>query len=107
MWVAAAGSVVISWAGLFSVGGIIFLIACLQIASTVALQRGADRHEWKVLLLLAVLIWIVVVPIQILMLVTFGWFFLGWFYLFPFLGVVGLLIPLLPAAYAKTRLIWR
>ena len=89
MWVAALLSTAVSFAGIFSIGPLTFLLTCLQLAAAIALRRSSDEAEWKVWLLVGVGVWAAVVPVQILSWALTGFGILGWYFAFPLIAAVG------------------
>ncbi len=65
LWLAAGLSLVFGIAAGFSIGPLTFLLTCLQLAAAVASRRETGTQGWVLLLLAALLIWIVLVPVQI------------------------------------------
>ncbi len=51
MWVAALISLAASLIAIWSIGSLIFLLACLQLAAAVAIRRSVDWQGWIALLL--------------------------------------------------------
>lgn len=88
MWVASLLSVVFSHLALFSLGPVTFLITCLQLGATADLKRSENQPRRTNSLLVAVLVWIVIVPAQILVMIIFERGFIGWFYAFPLTWVI-------------------
>jgi hypothetical protein len=104
MSVAALLSTAVSFFGMFSLGPLTFLGTCLQLAAAFGLRRSATGvGEWKVPLLLGLIVWVIVVPVQILCLARFGNAVLGWDYAFPLVAVVGTIAMLL-AGFTKPQL---
>jgi hypothetical protein len=104
MWLAALGSLLISFPAGLSFGPLTFLLFCLQAPAAKALRRGhVSRHEWMILLLLGVLVWIITVPVQVLMAVKLDWHYPSWLYTAPVVGVIGLLLPFLPINKAQSQ----
>jgi hypothetical protein len=98
MWMAAFASLVASTLGVYSIGAVIFLVTCLQIAVAAALRRGASWLGLAGALFLGALTWIVIVPGQI-----YGSAWLGGFSVNPLIGVLGSLVVLLPiVTYDRT-----
>lgn len=97
MWVAALGSLVVSFLGMLSIGGLTILLTSLQIAAAVGLRQSASTRRWAVYVPLAVLVWVIVVPVQL-----FATQWLSWFFLFPLLGALGLVLPLLPISKSSS-----
>jgi hypothetical protein len=91
-WIAAHLSVAVSFAGIFSIGAATFLLSCLQLALAIALRRSPGGVEWKIPLLLGLLVWGIVVPGQILLMAAVGKALLGWYYAFPLAAIVGTII---------------
>ena len=91
MWVAALISLLAGGVAIFSIGGVIFLLTNLQVAATYILRRGLTRSEAVAPLLLALLLWILVVPVQVYGQARFG----GFGYL-PLVEMCALIILLLP-----------
>ncbi len=83
LWLAAGLSLVFSIAAGFSIGPLTFLLTCLQLAAAVASRRETGTRGWVLLLLAALLIWIVVVPVQIA-----GLQWLSWLLAFPVVVVI-------------------
>ncbi|MFN8590120.1 MAG: hypothetical protein U0031_01580 [Thermomicrobiales bacterium] len=96
MWVAALMTFVVSILGMFSIGMFVFALTSVQLGAVVAL-----RHEWPTnRLLLAMLIgllaWVAIVPLQ---LVGFRWFLGAGLY-----QIVGLLgVVLAPVRFSRRR----
>lgn len=65
LFVASLLSLAFSVAAIFSIGLLVVLLPCLQLAGAVALQRRASWHEWAALLFLAVLVWMIAIPGQL------------------------------------------
>lgn len=98
MMVAALCSLILSIAGLYTFGFLIFLAVCLALGSTVALGWQANSRGWIVCLGVALLTWIVIVPGQI-----GGPAILPWIAAFPLVVVaagISLLRPL-PASLRR------
>lgn len=66
MWGAALLSLLFSIIAGFSVGPLVFLLALLQFASALALQRMMPTRGWLVAVGTGVLLWIVIVPLQLI-----------------------------------------
>lgn len=97
LWLAAVLSLAFSIAAGFSIGPLIFLLTCLQLAAAVASRWEAGRREWVLLLLAALLIWIVVVPVQIA-----GLQWLPWLLAFPVVAVIAAVATALQGNSSKT-----
>lgn len=97
LWLAAALSLVFSIAAGFSIGPLTFLLTCLQLATAVASRQEAGRRGWVLLLLAALLIWIIVVPVQIA-----GLPWLSWLLAFPVVAVIAAVATALSGNSSKT-----
>lgn len=97
LWLAAVLSLVFSIATGFSIGPLTFLLTCLQLAAAVASRREAGTQGWVLLLLAALLIWIVVVPVQIA-----GLQWLPWLLAFPVVVVIAAVATALSGNSSKT-----
>jgi hypothetical protein len=89
MWVAAILSTAVSFAGIVSIGPLTFLLTCLQFAAAFGLRRSAQGAEWRFPLLLGLVVWVIVVPAQILSMVVVGNAVVGWYHAFPLVAFVG------------------
>lgn len=78
MWAGALCSMVMSVAGMYSVGAFLFLFTCLELGAAVALLWQADGRGWATCLLAAALLWVAIVPVQIA-----GAVWLPWLAAFP------------------------
>ena len=65
LWLVAVVSLIFSIAAGFSIGLPAFLLICRQLGAAVASPREAAIQGWVLLLLIALIIWIIVVPLQI------------------------------------------
>jgi hypothetical protein len=97
MWAAAVASLLVSAVTIFSIGAIVFLLTCLQLASAMAMRRKASGREWLGWLALAVFVWCIVVPVQ---LISPAWS--PGFGILVLVGFIGLLLPLLPSAKSRS-----
>ncbi len=97
LWLAAVLSLAFSIAAGFSIGPLTFLLTCLQLAAAVAIRREAGRRGWMLLLLAALLIWIIVVPVQIA-----GLPWLSWLLTFPVVAVIAAVATALSGNSSKT-----
>ncbi len=86
LWMAVLFSLVFTAAAALSIGPFVVLLVALQLASAVALRRSVHWRGWVMLLSTAVLIWILVVPFQLLVSR-----FLPFFFLVP-LGLVAAIV---------------
>lgn len=94
LWIAALCSFVVSFFGLYSIGGAVFLLTCLQLSAVVLLGAATDRNTTAVILLASVAIWAAVVPVQV-----YGPQWLGGYSVYLLVGLLGLLVsPLLRVA---------
>lgn len=91
MWAGALCSLVIGIAGMFSIGALVFLLACLELGAAIAMRWGATGRGWATCLLASLLVWVVVVPVQIA-----GAVWLPWIASFPLVVAVGSLALLAP-----------
>jgi hypothetical protein len=99
MWAGALCSLAVSIAGMYSIGALVFLLACLELGSAVAMRWGANGRGWAACLLAALLVWVVVVPVQVA-----GAVWLPWVAAFPLVVVIGSLALLAqPPAWAAPR----
>jgi hypothetical protein len=98
MWVAALASLAVSFVTIFSIGALVFLLTCVQLAATVAMRRGASRREWIIALFLGIVVWIIVIPGQF-----FGPTWLPGFGILVLVGLLGLILPLLPISAVRSR----
>jgi hypothetical protein len=94
LWLAAVLSLIFSIAAGFSIGPLAFLLTCLQLGAAVASRREAAIQEWVLLLLIALIIWIIVVPLQIT-----G---LQWLLAFPVVAVIAMIATALSGNSSKT-----
>ena len=103
MWIAAFISLLVGSALIFSLGAVIFLLTNLQVAAAYGLRRGLTRTQALAPLLVALLIWMLVVPTQVLGLVELGGF--GYLPLVALVLLVGLLLPISwnPQGLARTQ----
>ena len=103
MWIAAFISLLVGSALIFSLGAVIFLLTNLQVAAAYILRRGLPRNQALALLLVALLIWVLVVPTQVFGLVELGGF--GYLPLVALVLLVGLLLPISwnPQGLARTQ----
>ncbi len=92
MWIAALISLLVGSALIFSLGAVIFLLTNLQVAAAYVLRRGLTRTQALAPLLVALLIWVLIVPTQVLGLVELGGF--GYLPLVALVLLVGLLLPI-------------
>ena len=99
MWLAALGSFILSILAMFSIGALIFLVTCMQLAAVVALRWGTTWSELTIAILLGVLAWVAIVPVQ-----AYGPDWLGGFGMYQVAGIVGLLLVLLPFKMGRPRL---
>jgi len=86
MWAGALCSLVVSVVGVFSIGALVFLPACLELGAAIALRWRATALGWAVCLLGAVAVWLLIVPAQIA-----GLRWLPWIPAFPLAGALGTL----------------
>ncbi len=84
MWAAALCSLVIGIAGMYSIGALVFLLACLELGAAAALRWRASGSGWAACLLAAFLTWVAVVPLQVA-----GAVWLPWVASFPLVFVLG------------------
>jgi hypothetical protein len=91
MWFAALASFVVSIIGMFSIGAFVFALTCLQLAAVFALRWHFSPPQWIASLVLALLIWVLLVPAQI-----YGYRWLGGIGAYQIVGVVALIVALLP-----------
>ena len=103
MWIAAFISLLVGGALIFSLGAVIFLLTNLQVAAAYVLRRGLTRTQALAPLLVALLIWVLIVPTQVLGLVELGGF--GYLPLVALVLLVGLLLPISwnPQGLARTQ----
>ena len=97
LWLAAVLSLIFSIAAGFSIGPLAFLLTCLQLGAAVASRREAAIQEWVLLLLIALIIWIIVVPLQIT-----GLQWLPWLLAFPVVAVIAMVATALSGSSSKT-----
>ncbi len=97
LWLAAGLSLVFGIAAGFSIGPLTFLLTCLQLAAAVASRRETGTQGWVLLLLAALLIWIVLVPVQIA-----GLQWLSWLLAFPVVVVIAAVATALSGSSSKT-----
>jgi hypothetical protein len=97
LWLAAGLSLVFSIAAGFSIGPLTFLLTCLQLAAVIASRRESGTKGWVLLLLAALLIWIVLVPVQIA-----GLQWLSWLLAFPVVVVIAAVATALSGSSSKT-----
>jgi hypothetical protein len=91
MWLAALGSFILSILGMFSIGAFVFLLTCLQLVAVVAMRWRFSPLRWTVGLLLGVLIWVLLVPVQIY---GYRWFIgIG---AYQVVGIIALIVVLFP-----------
>jgi cytochrome bd-type quinol oxidase subunit 2 len=91
LWVALLGAValcslVLSVVGVFTIGALVFLFACLELGAAIAMRWRATALGWIACILTAVVVWTLVVPAQIA-----GLRWLPWIPAFPLAGVLGTL----------------
>jgi hypothetical protein len=86
MWAGALCSLVLSVVGVFSIGALVFLFACLELGAASAMRWRATPLGWIACLFAAIVVWLLVVPAQIA-----GWRWLPWLPAFPLAGVLGTL----------------
>jgi hypothetical protein len=98
MWLAALASLAVSFVTIFSIGALVFLLTCVQLAATVAMRRGASRREWIIALFLGIAVWIIVIPGQFV-----GPTWLPGFGILVLFGLFGLILPLLPISVVRSR----
>lgn len=91
MWAGALCSMGVGIAGMYSIGALVFLLACLELGAAAAMRWGAGGTGWAACLLAAVLAWVVVVPVQIA-----GAVWLPWVASFPLVVALGSLVLLAP-----------
>jgi fucose 4-O-acetylase-like acetyltransferase len=92
MWIAALASLVVCMLLIFSFGALLFLPTCLQIAAAFSMRHRASTREWLLVTLVAVLVWIVVVPLQYVL----GAEWTPGFGVLAPVGAVGLILVLVP-----------
>lgn len=100
LWVAALASLVSSIAAIFSIGVLIFLVTCLQLGAAVALRRRAAAHGWVAALLLGLVVWSIVVPLQLL---VSDWLPPGVALVLVLIIVLWMGAPLLPAGATRSK----
>lgn len=83
LWLAALLSLMCSIVAGFSIGPLIFLLTCLQLGAAVACRWQAGAKGWIVLLLVALLIWVIIVPVQLA-----GLQWMPWLLAFPVVAVI-------------------
>lgn len=93
MWLAALGSFVLSIIGMFSIGPYVFLLTSIQLAAVIALRWRLSPTRVAVALLLGVLLWVLLVPVQV---AGYRWF--GGIGAYQLAGLLGLIVALLPWA---------
>ena len=91
MWIAALISLLLGSVLIFSLGAAIFLLTNLQVAATYILRRGLTRADALKPFLLAIFLWILIVPFQF-----FGPVWFGGFGYLPVMDVAFLVVLLLP-----------
>jgi drug/metabolite transporter superfamily protein YnfA len=92
MWAAALTSLVFSLISIGSLGLVTLLLTCLQLAAAIALRRSAAAHGWT--FAVAVLVWVVIVPAQLL-----GAIQADWFYAPTLAFLLGSLVLMVPVRY--------
>jgi hypothetical protein len=99
MWLAALASFVASILGMFSIGAFVFALTCVQLALVVTMRLGASLLGHVVALLVGLLAWVAVVPVQI-----WGPHWLWSFGIYQLVGLLGLLVVLAPIGRFRWRL---
>ena len=91
MWLAALASFVVSILGMFTIGAFVFVLTSVQLAATAALRWRYSLLRSIMAMLLGILIWIVLVPMQV---AGYRW----WVGLgsYQIVGIVALFVVLLP-----------
>jgi hypothetical protein len=98
MWVAALISLLVGSVAIFSIGAVVFLLTNLQVAVTYVLRRGLTRTGAVPPLLLAVLLWTLIVPVQV-----YGPAWFGGFGYLPLVEMSALFLLLLPLDWTARR----
>jgi hypothetical protein len=84
MWVAALLSLVFSIVAGFSLGPFVFLLTSLQLMSAIGMRWRASGLTWTSLLALGIIIWVALVPLQLIS----GVVLLPWLIGFPLVTLI-------------------
>lgn len=87
LWLSAGCSLVVSFLGVYSIGGIVFLFTCLQLAGAILVSEQVLVTSRPLFLFLSVFVWFVLVPFQML-----GYSWLGRYSAYVWVGALGILL---------------
>lgn len=87
LWLSAVSSLVVSILGVFSIGGIVFLFTCLQLAGAILATERVPVSSRPAFLFLSAFAWFVIVPFQI-----FGYSWLGGYSAYVWAGALGIVL---------------
>lgn len=87
LWLSAVSSLAASFLGVYSIGGIVFLFTCLQLAGAILVTERVPLTSRPAFLFLSVFAWFALVPFQI-----FGYPWLGGYSAYVWVGALGILL---------------